>query len=102
MLFGALGVCDRLLDRGEPFGVMPGTAQSLCHQERDEPEDGGLDLAEFVEAGARQPQSGDDIAALDDERSLKGAATGAPNGQCMPCRMVEQHRPVMFCRSQIT
>ena len=52
----------------------------------------GPGLAEFVEAGAQQPQSGDDIAALDDEHSLKAAATGTPKGQCMPCRMVEQHR----------
>jgi hypothetical protein len=32
--------------------------------ERDEPRDDGPGLAEFVEAGAQQPQSGDDIAAL--------------------------------------
>jgi hypothetical protein len=84
MLFGALGTRDLLLDRGEPFGVLPGTAQSFCHQERDEPQDGGPLLAKFVEAGAQQPQSGDDIAALDDEHSLKVAATGASLGQLLP------------------
>ena len=52
----------------------------MGHQERDEPEDGGPGLAEFVEAGAQQPQSGDDIAALNDEHSLKAAGTGAPKG----------------------
>jgi hypothetical protein len=29
MLFGALGTRDLLLDRGEPFGVLPGTALKL-------------------------------------------------------------------------
>ena len=48
----------------------------MGHQERDEPEDGGPGLA----AGAEQPQSGDDIAALNDEHSLKAAGTGAPKG----------------------
>jgi hypothetical protein len=62
----------------------------------------GPDLAEFVQAGAQQLQSGNDVAALDDEHSLKAEATGAPTTQCMPCRMVEQHRPVMFRCSQIT
>ena len=33
--FGALGARDRLLDRGEPVGDLPGTAQSFCHQERE-------------------------------------------------------------------
>ncbi len=97
-----LGACDRLLDRGKPFGVLPGTAQRFCHQERDEPEDGRLGLAEFVEAGAQQPQSGNDIAALDEEHSLKAAAKGVPKGQCVPCRMVEQHCAVIFRRNQIT
>jgi hypothetical protein len=32
MLFGALGARDRLLDRGEPVGVLPGAAQSVRHQ----------------------------------------------------------------------
>jgi putative ABC transport system substrate-binding protein len=32
----ALGAADRLLDRGEPVGDLPGTAQRLCHQERKE------------------------------------------------------------------
>src|SRR6516165_4009042 len=98
MLCSALGARDFLLDRG----VLPGTAQSVCHQERDEPKDGGPGLAEFVEAGAHQPQSGDDIAALDDEHSLKAAAIGAPKGQYMPCRMVEQHCAAVFRCSQIT
>jgi hypothetical protein len=52
MLFGALGARDRLLDRGERVGVLPGTAQSFCHQERYEPQDGGPGLAEFVQAAA--------------------------------------------------
>ena len=77
-----------------------GTAQSFCHQERDEPEDGGV--AEFVEAGTQEPQSDEDIATLDDEQSLKAAATGAPKGQCILGRMVEQRCAVMFCRIQIT
>jgi hypothetical protein len=67
---------DLFLDCGEPVGVLPCTAQSFCHQERDEPEDGGPGLA----AGAEQPQSGDDIAALNGEHSLKAAGTGAPKG----------------------
>jgi hypothetical protein len=44
-----------LLDRGEPFGVLPGTPQSFCHLERHEPGDDGPGLAEFVAAGAQQP-----------------------------------------------
>src|SRR5712691_4815380 len=103
MLFGALRARDLLLDRGESVGGLPGAAQSFCHPGRDEPEAGvPAAIAEFVEAGAQQPQSSNDIAALDDKHSLKAEANGAKKGQCVPCRMVEQHCPVVLRRSQIT
>jgi hypothetical protein len=64
--FGALGARECLIDRDEPVGDLSGTAQGFRHltQERDMPK-GGIVLAEFVEAGAQQPQSAGDIAAPD-------------------------------------
>ena len=50
---------DRLLDRGEPFGVLASTAQGFRHQERDETEDGRPGLAEFVKAGGLISYSAD-------------------------------------------
>ena len=56
-------------------------------------------LAKLVERGAEQLESGDDIAALDEQDSLQTAAPGVPDGQRMPGRMVEQHRHRAFgCR----
>ena len=52
--FAALGADERLLDRGDPVGDLPGTAQGLCHNERKEPRD-GPGRTWFVETGAQQP-----------------------------------------------
>jgi hypothetical protein len=52
--FAALGVDYRLLDRGEPVGDLPGTAQGLCHEGCKEPRD-GPGRAWFDEGGAQQP-----------------------------------------------
>ena len=56
MYFGTLAALDRLIDRGEPVGDLPGTAQSFRHptQEMGEPQ-GGHCFAEFLKAGAQQP-----------------------------------------------
>ena len=99
--FGMLGSRHRLLDHGEPVGDLPGTGQGFRHQERDEPQGDELGFAEFVKAGAQQPQSGGGIPTLDDEHPLMAAAPGLPERQRMACRMVEQQAHVMFRRSQI-
>src|ERR1700738_1989492 len=52
--FGALGSQDRLLDRGEPVGNLPGPAPSLGHQKPKEPWDGS-DRGGFGKGGAQQP-----------------------------------------------
>jgi hypothetical protein len=47
-------------------------------------------------------QSGDEIAALDDEHSLVAAAPGVKERQRMPCRIAQLHFHVMFRRGHIT
>jgi hypothetical protein len=60
---GVLSARNRLLDRDEPVGDLPGTAQGFYHQQ-------GVDLpgepggAAFVEASAQQPQSGVEMLTL--------------------------------------
>jgi hypothetical protein len=54
-IFGAIGPCQRLLDRGKSLRDLAGTAQGFPHltQEREEPQRGPC-FAEFVKAGAQQ------------------------------------------------
>src|SRR5262245_2202414 len=98
MLVGGLGARDRILDRGEPFGVSSGMAQSFCHQECDELKTGRPGLVEFVEpaCSSRNPVMTSPRRMTSTPTKLRHRRT---KGQCMSCLMVEQHGRELFRRS---
>jgi hypothetical protein len=82
--FGALRPLEPLIDRGEPLAELAGSAQGVCQNSSECNETRcQTRSAKLVESGAYMLQTGDQVAALDEQRSLKAATPTLPSGQTM-------------------
>src|SRR5215831_11511417 len=101
-LVGVFRSGERLVNRSHAQGDLPSDGEALGERRQKSGEIlDELGFALLLDTGAEQCEPAAGLAALDEEHALERAATGMPDVESMPRRVVEQYLDEALRRGQV-